>query len=113
MKIVIIIPTYNEKGNIEKIIEKFQVDVFPKIKNHKMAMLIVDDNSPDGTSDVVRKLMKKYDNIKLLLGEKKGLGAAYIRGMSYAIDEMKADAIAEVDADLSHPPEKIIEFIKK
>ncbi len=113
MKIVITIPTYNEKDNIENIINIIQKDVVPKIKQHKIAVLVIDDNSPDGTSEVVRKLIKKYPNVKLLTGEKRGLGAAYIRGMSHAVDKMGADALVEIDADLSHPPLKIIELVKK
>ncbi len=113
MNIVIIIPTYNEKGNIEKLISELQEDIFPQIKNHKMSILVADDNSPDGTADEVKELMKKYKNIELSLGEKKGLGAAYIRGMSYAIEKMNADAFFGIDADLSHPPKKIIEFLEK
>lgn len=113
MKVVIIIPTYNEKGNIRKLIEELQEDVFPQIKNHNMSILIADDNSPDGTADEVRDLMKKYKNLEIISGKKEGLGAAYIRGMTYAIDKMNADALFEMDADLSHPPKKVIEFMKK
>jgi len=113
MKIVVIIPTYNEKGNIEKLIRSIEEDHFPHVKNHKMEILVVDDNSPDGTGEEVKKLMKKYENIKLLSGEKKGLGTAYMRGMTYAMDKMGADAMFEIDADLSHPPKKIGEFIEK
>jgi len=113
MKIIVIIPTYNEKGNIEKLIASLEEEVFPKIKNHKMSILVVDDNSPDGTGEEVNKLINKYGNIKMLSGEKRGLGAAYIRGMSYAVDKMNADAMFEMDADLSHPPKKIIEFVEK
>lgn len=113
MNVVIVIPTYNEKGNIERLIRKLQDDVFPTIKNHKMAILVADDNSPDGTADVVKSLMKKWKNIDLSMGEKKGLGAAYVRGMSYAIEKMDADILFEIDADGQHPPEKIPEFLKK
>lgn len=113
MKIVITIPTYNEKGNIEKIIEQIQKDAVKKVTHHKISILVVDDNSPDGTADSVKDLMQKFSNIKLLTGEKKGLGAAYVRGMTYAIEKMGADAVMEMDADLSHPPEKIEEFVKK
>ena len=113
MKITIIIPTYNEKDNIENIVNQFEKDVFPKIKQHKMSILVVDDKSPDGTAEIVRGLMKKYNNLHLLSGDKEGLGAAYVRGMTYAVGEMGADAVAEVDADLSHPPEKMVEFVKK
>jgi len=113
MKIVINIPTYNERGNIENIINIIEKEVIPKISHHKIAILVIDDNSPDGTSDIVRKLISKYSNLKLLTGEKKGLGAAYIRGMIYSVEKMGADALVEIDADLSHPPEKLIDLVKK
>ena len=113
MKVVIVIPTYNEKGNIERLISILEENIFPKIKKHDMNILVVDDNSPDGTSDGVRKLMEKWDNIDLNLGEKIGLGAAYVRGMSYAIEKMKAEVLFELDADLSHDPEKIPQFLEK
>lgn len=113
MKVVVVIPTYNEKGNIKKLIEEIEEDVFPHIKNHSLSILVADDNSPDGTAEEVKELMNKFKNLELSLGEKKGLGAAYIRGMSYAIEKMGADAFFGMDADLSHPPKKIIEFLKK
>ncbi len=113
MKVVIVIPTYNEKGNIERLIKILENDIFPQIKSHDMNILVADDNSPDGTGDEVKKMMKKWNNIDLSVGEKKGLGAAYIRGMSYAIDKMNAEIMFEMDADLSHDPNKIPEFLNK
>lgn len=113
MKVVVIIPTYNEKGNIERLIDILENEVFPKIKNHAMSILVADDNSPDGTSQEVKKLMKKWTNLDLNSGEKKGLGAAYVRAMLYAIEKMKADVMFEIDADLSHDPYKIPDFLKK
>jgi dolichol-phosphate mannosyltransferase len=113
MKVVVIIPTYNEKGNAEKIINILEEEVFPKIKNHDMHILIADDNSPDGTAAEVRELMKKWKNLDINVGEKKGLGAAYIRAMSYAIDRMGADVMFEMDADLQHDPAKIPQFLEK
>src|SRR5579862_2698624 len=113
MKVVIIITTYKEKGNIERLIEILETQIFPKIKNHDMNILIADDNSPDGTEDVVRNLMKKYKNLDLITGPKEGLGAAYIRAMSYAIDKKQADVMFEMDADLSHDPTKIPAFLQK
>jgi dolichol-phosphate mannosyltransferase len=113
MKIVIILATYNEKGNIEKIITTLEEEVFPKIKNHDMNILVADDNSPDGTGNIVRELMKKWKNIDISSGEKKGLGAAYVRGMTYAIEKLNADVMFEMDADLQHDPHKVSEFIKK
>ncbi len=113
MKVVIVIPTYNEKGNIERLIKILQEDIFPKIKNHNMNILVVDDNSPDGTANEVRELMKKWKNIEISSGEKRGLGAAYVRGISWAIENMGAQLLFEMDADLSHDPKKIPEFLAK
>lgn len=113
MRVIIILPTYNEKGNVERLIEALEKDIFPHIKNHEMQILVADDNSPDGTEQEVRKLMAKYKNIHINTGEKKGLGAAYIRSMTYAIEELKAEVMFEMDADLSHDPSKIPLFLKK
>lgn len=113
MRVVIILPTYNEKGNIEKIIPILEEQIFPRIKTHEMAILVADDDSPDGTALAVHELQKKYRNLEISSGEKKGLGAAYIRGMTYAIDNMGADILFEMDADLQHDPEKIPDFLKK
>ena len=113
MKVVIIIPTYNEKGNIERLIEILENNIFPQIKNHDMNILVADDNSPDGTADVVKELMKKWKNLDINQGEKHGLGAAYVRAMTYAIEKMNAEVMFEMDADLSHDPNKIPDFLKK
>lgn len=113
MKVVVIIPTYNEKGNIDRLVPILKEKVFPKIKNHEMHILVADDNSPDGTANEVRKLMEKWGNIELNMGEKHGLGAAYVRAMTYAIEKMGAEVMFEMDADLSHDPKKIPEFLQK
>lgn len=113
MKVVVILPTFNEKGNIDKIITLLEEKIFPEIKNHDMAILVADDNSPDGTAEEVRRLMKKWKNIDVNEGPKRGLGAAYIRGMTYAIEKMGADVMFEMDADGQHDPTKIPDFLKK
>jgi len=113
MKVIVIIPTYNEKENIGRMVDVLEGEIFPKIKNNQMEILVVDDKSPDGTADVVREKMKKYSNITLSLGDKKGLGAAYKRGMKYAMEEMKAGAVIEFDADFQHDPKHIIDLVKK
>ncbi len=112
-KVVIILPTYNERENIEKLINILEEDIFPQVKNYEMSILVADDNSPDKTVDVVRNLAKKYKNIDVSLGEKKGLGAAYVRAMSYAVEKMGADVLFEMDADGQHDPNKVPEFLKK
>jgi dolichol-phosphate mannosyltransferase len=111
MKIVVILPTYNEKENITKMIPVLENEVFPKIKNHDMHILIADDHSPDGTGEIVQNFMKKWKNVELLEGNKEGLGAAYIRAMQYAMKHMHADAVIEFDADFQHDPHDIPRLI--
>lgn len=111
-KIVIILPTYNEKDNVADLIDQLEL-IFNKLPNYNCFILIIDDNSPDGTAKEVKKLIPKYENVTLLTGKKNGLGAAYVRGMRYATKEMHADVLFEMDADFSHDPNLITEFIKK
>ncbi len=114
MKAVIIIPTYNEKGNIKKLIETLEEEIFPGIVKWEMHILVVDDNSPDGTAKEVEQLIKQYKNLHLLQnGEKAGLGAAYIKGMSLAVEKLKPDVMFEMDADGQHDPKKVPEFLQK
>jgi dolichol-phosphate mannosyltransferase len=105
MKIVVILPTYNEKDNIALMIRALR-EQFSKIP-HDMNILVVDDNSPDGTADIVRAESKTAPNIFLITGQKQGLGAAYVRGMQHAINELHADAVMEMDSDFSHKPEDV------
>ena len=102
MKVVIILPTYNERGNIAALLASLQGE-FRRLR-HDMHVLVVDDNSPDGTADLVREAMLEYPNVHLITGQKAGLGAAYIRGMRHAIDELQAEVVFEMDADFSHDP---------
>ncbi len=101
MKVLIIIPTYNEKGNIKEIIEAvFQVDPHYHI-------LVVDDDSPDRTATIVKKLQKKYSNLNLIEREfREGLGPAYISGFNFALKN-NFDYIIQMDADFSHNPQMI------
>jgi len=101
-KIVVVMPAYNEAKNIKIMISKLVDEEFSQIKAD-MHLLVVDDNSPDGTGDVVKKAIKTRKNLHILQGEKKGLGWAYIRGFNYAMKELKADAVMEMDADGQHP----------
>lgn len=104
-KIVVVMPCYNELENIKKMIPALVDEEFPKITNAQMHLLIVDGNSPDGTGDVVKEAAKTRPNLHLLLEpEKRGLGWAYIYGFQYAMKELKADAVMEMDADFQHPP---------
>ena len=100
---VVIIPTYNEKENIEAIIKT----VFEQDK--KFHILVVDDNSPDGTAAIVDDLILRYSD-RLFIEKregKNGLGTAYIHGFKWAI-EKKYDYIIEMDADFSHNPADLV-----
>ncbi|MBU1016851.1 MAG: glycosyltransferase family 2 protein [Patescibacteria group bacterium] len=112
MNTTIVIPTYNEKDNIGPLLEELQ-KVFKNIKDFNMSILVVDDNSPDGTADIVRSKIKRYKNIHLITGEKQGLGAAYVRGFKYAMEKLKAEVVFEMDADFQHNPNDIPRFLEK
>jgi dolichol-phosphate mannosyltransferase len=103
--ITVIIPTYNERQNVRKLIEALEVQFRPLPDD--CSILVVDDQSPDGTADVVRDVQRDYANVHLLEGKKAGLGAAYIRGMRYALDVLSADVVFEMDADFSHKPSDV------
>ncbi len=108
MKLLTVIPTYNECENIEPLILKI-LDV---VKGN-ISILVVDDSSPDGTSFIVEKLSKKYNNVHLLIRPaKSGLASAYIEGFLWGIDN-GFDTFLEMDADFSHNPEYIPEMIEK
>lgn len=115
MKIVIIIPTFNEAENIGRMLDILVRQELPKIsgseKKHDIQILVVDSKSPDGTAKIVRERMKKYKNVHLLETEKGGLGADYVKGMKQAMLKMKADAVMEFDADFQHDPKDIKRLI--
>ncbi|MEA1986527.1 MAG: polyprenol monophosphomannose synthase [Candidatus Marinimicrobia bacterium] len=107
MKRLVIIPTYNEKANIEKLLNEIQT-----LDIENLDILIVDDNSPDGTGQIIKDMQKESDRIFLIEREGKlGLGTAYIRGFKYAL-EKKYDQIAQMDADYSHDPKDLIKLFK-
>jgi len=107
MKRLVIIPTYNEKANIEKLINDIQL-----LDIENLDILIIDDNSPDGTGEIIKNLQKDNDNIFIIEREGKlGLGTAYIRGFKYAL-ENNYDQIAQMDADYSHDPKDLIKLFK-
>lgn len=105
-KILIVIPTYNEKPNIEKLMNRL-LKTDPAIE-----ILVVDDNSPDGTGDLVESLSHSFSRIHLLRRQAKlGLGTAYVAGFQWALGRDYA-FIFEMDADLSHRPRYIPKFIE-
>jgi dolichol-phosphate mannosyltransferase len=110
VKVVVIIPTYNEAENIQRLIPALHEQLETII--HETHILVVDDGSPDGTANQVRTLMTVYPALHLITGEKKGLGWAYVRGMQHAMDHLHADVVLEMDADFSHKPEDVPRLIK-
>ncbi len=106
---LVIIPTYNERDNILTVFEMVFGLNIPGLD-----VLVIDDNSPDGTADIVRTAMKKFSD-KIFIIErpgKMGLGTAYIAGFRFAL-EHGYDYIMEMDADLSHDPREIPNFLDK
>ncbi len=104
MRTLVIIPTFNEAENINSVILKVLNS------NTETEILIVDDNSPDGTSKIVEGIAKTDTRVHLLTRQNKaGLGTAYVAGFKYAI-ENGYDCVVEMDADLSHEPEEIPKF---
>lgn len=116
MKIVVIIPTYNEEENI-KILVPLLEQKFELFPNYNFKILFVDGNSKDNTVLAIKSLQKDFSNIELLVEtEKSGLGGAYIKGYKHSMEKLKADYVVEMDADLQHNPDdfpKLIEKISK
>jgi len=107
MQILVIIPTYNEIANLEKLTKEIRLQL------PETDILIVDDNSPDGTGKLADKLTRKNHHIKVIHRDKKlGLGSAYIQGFKYALDK-DYDFVFEMDADFSHQPKYLPKFLSQ
>lgn len=107
---LVIIPTFNEAHNIGRLIDQILS------QNGGIDVLVIDDNSPDGTAGIVQqKIMEKGDRVALIERDgKQGLGTAYVKGFKYALEE-EYQYICEMDADFSHNPEdlsRLIETVK-
>lgn len=106
MKTVIIIPTYNEKDNVPKLVQAIQR------QNAEVDILFVDDHSPDGTGAIADALSKKNPHVHVLHRPgKDGLGRAYVAGFRWALDR-DYDNMMQMDADLSHDPTQIPAFLE-
>jgi len=106
MKSIVIVPTYNEKENIKRLLKEI-------LKISHLDVLVVDDNSPDRTWEIVKGIAKKNKRVHLLLRTKnKGRGLAGIAGFKYALKN-NYDYILEMDADFSHNPRYIPDFLRK
>ena len=112
MKLAIVIPTYNEAETIPSLIK----ELFEKIKQlvERLDILIIDDSSPDGTADIVRKLGEKYEKITVIQRPKKmGLGAAYKEGFRHVLEKLDSELVLQMDADHSHQPSEIPNMLEK
>jgi len=99
---VIVIPTYNEKDNIKKLISEILKLSLP------VDILVVDDDSPDETGDIVESMKETTPNLDIMHRKKKeGLGPAYVEAFRYILNEKKYDYIIQMDADFSHNPKDI------
>jgi dolichol-phosphate mannosyltransferase len=107
MKSIVVIPTYNERDNIGPITEAVL-----KLTSSDTHILVVDDNSPDGTGELVRQLMQNQPRLQLLSRPvKQGLGRAYIAAFKWAL-ERDFDVIVEMDADFSHRPQDLVKILE-
>lgn len=105
MKTVVVIPTYNEKENIQRLIAAIN-SILPEVH-----ILVVDDSSPDGTAKVVQEIRKDLSKVNLLVRPmKQGLGRAYVDGFKWALQQ-GYDSIIEMDADFSHRPEDLKKLV--
>jgi len=115
VKLAIAIPTYNEAADIRTLLESIH-DQLSHVSNVQTTVFIIDDNSPDGTADIVRDVArvrkaKNFDIVVITRKEKDGLGRAYIFGFSEIL-KTGPDYIMQMDADLSHNPIYLPLFIK-
>ncbi len=114
-KVAIILPTYNEAKNIEKLIPQIFKEIKKEeiLKKWEIHLIIVDSQSSDGTKKIVLNLMKKYPRMHLVETKKEGLGKAYCEGFNFAVYKINPYLFFEMDADLSHEPRQIPIFLKK
>jgi dolichol-phosphate mannosyltransferase len=106
----VVIPTYKEAENIAALLLALE-EVAADLVTYGMDIVVADDRSPDGTAAVVRSMQSEYENIYLLSGDRKGMGAAYVRVFPALVDSY--DVIITMDADFSHPPDMIPQFLKR
>ena len=109
-KICFVLPTYNEEENIENIIQQILKEEKNQSK-HTFSILVVDDNSTDETQTIVQRNISLNSKVHLVTGQKKGLGDAYKRGFKFALNDLKADLIFQMDSDGQHDTSLIPHFV--
>ena len=112
MKTIVVIPTYDERDNVKKMADAVLQRQTSNPETQTLELLFVDDNSPDGTGDVIEEIMKTEPRIHCLHREKKeGLGRAYVAGFQKAI-ELGADLVIQMDCDFSHDPKDLPRLVE-
>lgn len=111
MRVIVVLPTYNERENIVKLLDSL-ITVTSNIDGYTFTYLVIDDSSPDGTAKVVEEYQKDHKNVHVLTGKKEGLGKALLRGISYGLEKFNPELILQMDADLSHNPASVPEFFR-
>jgi dolichol-phosphate mannosyltransferase len=107
-KLCAVVPTYNERENVGRLVEEVRRAAIPGL-----TLLFVDDSSPDGTGDLIRTIASHDPSVNLLVRcTKTGIGSAYQDGFREAISSIAPDIIIEMDADLQHPPSAIGELVR-
>lgn len=111
-KLAVIIPTFNEKENIQKIVAEI-LKQQPKIPSYQLSVVISDSHSPDGTGKIAAKIALRDPAVRLLDVRRRGIGIALKKGYDYAASSLEADVIMQIDADFSHDPNDIPKFIRQ
>jgi|SRR6185503_12525497 dolichol-phosphate mannosyltransferase len=108
MRAIVVVPTYNEAANLEPLVQQIQQHA------NGLHILIVDDNSPDGTGKLADELSEKHSSSVFVIHrkQKEGLGPAYVHGFTRALNE-GYDVIVQMDADLSHDPSSLPQFLEQ
>ena len=106
----VVLPTYNEAENIRAMLVALLTE-FDDHTSYAFSVLVVDDNSPDGTAAQVLDIAAQDDRVRLLSGHKRGLGSAYTRGFLHVLNGMEVDVVVQMDADFSHAPEDVARLV--
>lgn len=111
-RVVVVAPTYNERGSIEEAVKQI-VNQNGKMPGYEVHVLVVDSHSPDGTGIVAKKIASNNPNVHFLDVKERGLGLGIVKGYEYALKELDADILMQIDADLQHDPNDIPKFLQK
>lgn len=111
-RVVVVAPTYNERGSIEKVIELILAQN-GKVAGFDIHVLVADSHSPDGTGQLAEKEARKNSKVHVLDVKERGLGLGIVKGYDYALKKLHADVLMQIDADLQHDPNDIPKFLEK